>query len=174
MPTIITNCSNNYGPHQYPEKLIPLVIHNCLKEIKIPIYGSGENIRDWIYVLDHCNALMEVLKNGVPGEMYNIGGNEEKENIEVVNTICSILDIKRPRPNKMPYKDLIDFVKDRPGHDMRYAIDCSKIKNELDWLPKENFTSGINKTIEWYLNNQKWLSLSADEKFSSWVRNHYK
>lgn len=153
LPTLTTNCSNNYGPFQNTEKLIPLVIHNALKEIALPIYGDGKNIRDWLYVTDHCEAIMNVLENGRVGETYNIGGNTEKTNLEVVTTICQSLDTVRPRASGKSYKDLITFVKDRPGHDKRYAINASKIQRELDFSPAENFTSGIKKTIEFYLGH---------------------
>jgi dTDP-glucose 4,6-dehydratase len=153
LPTLTTNCSNNYGPYQNTEKLIPLVIHNALKEISLPIYGDGKNIRDWLYVTDHCEAIMKVLSTGRVGETYNIGGNTEKTNLEVVTTICHSLDEVRPRASGKSYKDLITFVKDRPGHDKRYAINAEKIKNELGYIPEENFTSGIKKTINFYLKH---------------------
>jgi dTDP-glucose 4,6-dehydratase len=153
LPTLTTNCSNNYGPYQNTEKLIPLVIHNALKEINLPIYGDGKNIRDWLYVTDHCEAIMAVLEKGRIGETYNIGGNTEKTNLEVVTTICETLDQIKARPSGKSYKELITFVKDRPGHDKRYAINANKIKNELGFGPKENFSSGIKKTIEFYLKN---------------------
>jgi len=155
LPTWITNCSNNYGPRQNTEKLIPLMIHNALKEIPLPVYGNGKNIRDWLYVNDHCEALMTVLAHGAVGETYNIGGNCEKTNIEVVTTICKILDGLRPRKNGSSYAELISYVTDRPGHDWRYAIDSSKIQNTLKWKPKEDFNSGLMKTIEWYLKELK-------------------
>jgi dTDP-glucose 4,6-dehydratase len=155
-PAIITNCSNNYGSYQFPEKLIPLMIANCFDEKSLPIYGKGNNIRDWLYVGDHCDAIDAVLENGNIGQTYNIGGNNEISNIEIVNIICSILDQLKPRKNNLLYSDLISFVADRPGHDYRYAIDASKIKNELNWIPKETFESGIQKTIDWYLSNEDW------------------
>ena len=154
IPVIITNCSNNYGPFQFPEKLIPLTILNAIEGKPLPIYGSGNQIRDWLYVEDHAKALFHVISNGVAGETYNIGGNNEKKNIEVVETICDIL--QEFIPNEKPFRDLIKFVEDRPGHDQRYAIDASKIKNKLGWEPHETFESGISKTVEWYLNNLKW------------------
>ena len=157
LPTIITNCSNNYGPRQFPEKLIPLMIINCLNEKPLPIYGKGDNIRDWLYVNDHCDAIYETLCNGKIGETYNIGGNNEISNFEIVNIICSIMDELRPRQNAQKYSELITFVEDRPGHDFRYAIDTSKIKNKLGWMPKEDFHSGIRKTIDWYLKNSQWI-----------------
>ena len=153
LPVITTNCTNNYGPHQFPEKLIPLLIHNCLNNKKLPIYGKGENVRDWLYVEDHCEAIKEVLENGSIGETYNIGGNNEKTNIEIVKTVCSTLDEIKPRKNNSSYKELITFVEDRPGHDFRYSLDISKIKKELNWQPQETFESGIRKTILWYLEN---------------------
>ena len=156
LPTIITNCSNNYGPYQFPEKLIPLMIINCLQEKKLPVYGKGENIRDWLYVTDHCNAISRVIEKGAIGQTYNIGGNNEIENIQIVKTICEILDDKIPRENKETYKMLIQYVEDRPGHDFRYAINSDKIKKDLGWVPEESFKSGIEKTINWYLENSKW------------------
>ena len=153
LPVITTNCTNNYGPHQFPEKLIPLLIHNCLNNKKLPIYGKGENVRDWLYVEDHCEAIKEVLVKGSIGETYNIGGNNEKTNIEIVKTVCSTLDEIKPRKNNSSYKELIEFVEDRPGHDFRYSLDISKIKKELNWQPQETFESGIRKTILWYLEN---------------------
>lgn len=152
LPTLTTNCSNNYGPYQNTEKLIPLVIHNALKEIPLPIYGDGKNIRDWLFVTDHCEAIMKVLENGRVGETYNVGGNTEKTNLEVVTEICLSLDEVKPRASGQSYKGLITFVKDRPGHDKRYAINASKIKRELEYLPNEDFSSGIKKTIEFYLS----------------------
>ncbi|MAV65323.1 MAG: dTDP-glucose 4,6-dehydratase [Candidatus Marinimicrobia bacterium] len=165
LPTIITNCSNNYGPFQFPEKLIPLMILNILKNKPLPIYGTGSNIRDWLYVEDHCEALSIILKNGNVGETYCIGGNEEKTNLEIVNIICDSLDKKQPSKELSSYKDLITFVKDRPGHDFRYAIDNSKIKKELDWTPKKNFNEAIDLTIDWYLNNQNWWSNILKNKY---------
>lgn len=157
LPVITTNCSNNYGPLQFPEKLIPVIIESCLANKNIPIYGDGKNVRDWLYVEDHCRALMTVLQNGVLGQTYNIGGQCEKSNLEVVDTVCSIMDELRPKADKASYSQLKKFVQDRPGHDWRYAIDISKIKNELGWKPEHDFTNGIKKTILWYLDNQKWL-----------------
>ena len=156
-PGLITNCSNNYGPYQYPEKLIPLIIKNCIDEKPLPIYGKGMNIRDWLFVEDHCDAIYSVLLNGKVGETYNIGGNNELQNIEIVKDICSIMDEVKPRKNGQSYDKLISFVPDRSGHDFRYSINTSKIKKELGWEPKESFSSGIRKTIKWYLNNINWL-----------------
>ena len=154
LPTLVTNCSNNYGPFHFPEKLIPLVILNALEGKDLPIYGKGNQIRDWLYVEDHARALIKVATEGKVGETYNIGGHNEKQNIEVVKTICSILDEIRPKETK--HQDQITYVTDRPGHDMRYAIDASKIQKELDWTPQETFESGIRKTVQWYLDNQIW------------------
>ena len=157
LPVIITNCSNNYGPYQFPEKLIPLIISNCLSNKELPIYGDGLNIRDWIYVDDHCRGVFEVLCNGKVGETYNIGGNQELTNIALVEKICDILDEFKPSKINESYKDLITFVKDRPGHDFRYAIDSTKIKNDLNFTPKETIDRGLLKTIKWYLENEDWI-----------------
>lgn len=165
LPTIITNCSNNYGPYHFPEKLIPLVILNALEGKPLPIYGKGDQIRDWLYVEDHARALYKVVIEGEIGETYNIGGHNEKPNIEVVKTICQILDELQPRDNNEPYATLITFVKDRPGHDMRYAIDASKIERELGWTPEETFESGIGKTVQWYLNNLEWCRRVQDGSY---------
>ena len=156
LPTIITNCSNNYGPYQFPEKLIPLMIANCLDEKPLPIYGKGNNVRDWLYVDDHCNAIHKVLLQGGVGETFCIGGNNEIKNIDIVNTICNYLDKIKPRSSGNAYSDLICFVKDRPGHDFRYAINSSKIQKKLKWHPVESFDSGIKKTIDWYVDNEDW------------------
>ena len=156
LPIIISNCSNNYGPYQFPEKLIPLMILNCLAEESLPVYGTGENVRDWLYVDDHCEAIHTIIENGKIGETYNVGGNNEIMNIDIVKTICNILDEIKPSTHLKSYMELITFVTDRPGHDYRYAIDSSKLKNELNWQPKETFESGIKKTINWYLENQSW------------------
>jgi len=164
-PIVVTNCSNNYGPYHFPEKLIPLVILNALDGKALPIYGKGNQIRDWLYVEDHALALYKVVTEGKVGETYNIGGHNEKQNIEVVKTICHILDELKPQVNGQPYESLITFVKDRPGHDLRYAIDASKIANELNWTPTETFDSGIRKTVEWYLNNMEWCSRVQDGSY---------
>lgn len=164
-PVLITNCSNNYGPYQFPEKLIPVVILKALQGQNIPIYGDGTNIRDWLYVNDHAHALLTVLQNGRIGETYNIGGNNEKQNIEVVKTICSILDEMEPR-EKGKYEEQITFVKDRPGHDYRYAINASKIENELGWKPRETFESGIRKTVKWYLDNIDWCEAVTSNNYN--------
>jgi dTDP-glucose 4,6-dehydratase len=160
LPTIITNCSNNYGPYQHPEKLIPVVILYALEGKKLPVYGNGMQVRDWLYVNDHVQALYLVLKNGIVGSTYNIGGHNEKQNIEVIHTICNLLEELAPpkSPHASSYKDLITQVTDRPGHDLRYAIDSTKIQGELGWRPKETFETGMRKTVEWYLNHQTWCN----------------
>ena len=173
LPAIITNCSNNYGPYQFPEKLIPLMIHNALKGLELPVYGDGENVRDWIYVEDHCSALLEVLEKGVPGERYNIGGNAEKRNKDVVLLICEELDKRLGPINNRSRKDLIRFVTDRPGHDRRYAIDGSKIKEELGWEPTVSFEEGIRLTIEWYLQNLEWVEGISDGSYREYYRKQY-
>ncbi len=155
-PAIITNCTNNYGQYQFPEKLIPLIIANCYDEKKLPVYGTGNNIRDWLFVEDHCDALIKVINTGQIGETYCIGGNNEVKNIDIVHKICSIMDELKPRNNSSSYKSLIEFVDDRPGHDFRYAINSSKAQKELSWKPKESIDSGLLKTVEWYLNNESW------------------
>lgn len=165
LPTIVTNCSNNYGPYHFPEKLIPLVILNALDAKPLPIYGKGDQIRDWLFVEDHACALYKVVSEGAVGETYNIGGHNEKQNIEVVKTICKILDELKPQINNQSYETLITFVKDRPGHDLRYAIDASKIKQDLGWVPKETFDTGIRKTVEWYLNNLEWCRRVQDGSY---------
>ena len=164
--TNIINCSNNYGPFQFPEKLIPLVIISAIRENSLPVYGTGKNIRDWLYVEDHCRAIYNVLLNGKNGDTYNVGGGEEKTNLEVVNNICDILDDIYPSENLKSYKELIKFVEDRPGHDFRYAIDYSKLKNELSWQPKESFNSGLRKTIDWYLKNLDWIKNITTDKYN--------
>lgn len=164
LPTIITNCSNNYGPYHFPEKLIPLVIINAIEGRPLPVYGRGENIRDWLYVDDHAAALMLVARHGIVGETYNVGGRNEKQNIEVVYTICDILDEVRPDPQGA-YRRLITFVEDRPGHDRRYAIDCSKIERELGWRPRETFETGLFKTVQWYLDNPGWWQAVRSGKY---------
>jgi len=165
LPTVVTNCSNNYGPYHFPEKLIPLVILNALDGKALPIYGKGDQIRDWLYVEDHAKALYKVVTEGKVGETYNIGGHNEKQNIEVVKTICKILDELKPQNNRQPYETLITFVKDRPGHDLRYAIDASKIAKDLGWKPEETFETGIRKTVEWYLNNLEWCRRVQDGSY---------
>ena len=165
LPTIVTNCSNNYGPYHFPEKLIPLVILNALDMKPLPIYGKGDQIRDWLFVEDHARALYQVVTEGVVGETYNIGGHNEKQNIEVVKTICKILDELKPESTGQKYETLITFVKDRPGHDLRYAIDAAKIEKELGWTPQETFETGIRKTVEWYLNNLDWSRRVQDGSY---------
>ena len=157
LPVVLSNCSNNYGPYQYPEKLLPVIISKATNGDPIPIYGKGENVRDWLYVDDHARALVLVMLNGRLGRSYNVGGNEEHTNIEVVKKVCRILDQLKPAENGVSYESLITFVTDRPGHDLRYAIDASRIKDELGWEPEETFDSGMQKTVEWYLNNQDWI-----------------
>ncbi len=165
LPVVTTNCSNNYGPYQFPEKLIPLMILNALEGKSLPIYGNGENVRDWLYVDDHVRALLEVLQQGQVGETYNIGGNNEKSNLEVVKSLCAILDELVPDSPYVPHSSLINFVKDRPGHDLRYAIDAGKIDHELGWRPQETFETGLRKTITWYLENQQWSKNVQDGSY---------
>jgi len=171
LPVLVTNCSNNYGPYHFPEKLIPLVILNALADKPLPIYGKGDQIRDWLFVEDHARALTEVVLNGVVGETYNIGGHNEKQNLEVVQTICKILD--RLVPKSTPYAEQITYVKDRPGHDRRYAIDADKIERELGWKPQESFESGIEKTVQWYLDNQEWVKNVQSGEYQQWVDQQY-
>jgi dTDP-glucose 4,6-dehydratase len=173
LPTLTTNCSNNYGPYQFPEKLIPLVIHNALAGKPLPIYGDGSNIRDWLYVTDHCLGIMTVLDKGRVGDTYNIGGNNEKTNLDVVKTICSILDALHPESPITPHETLITFVKDRPGHDVRYAINAGKISRELGWHPQESFETGIRKTVAWYLENQAWVSNVISGEYRHWLETNY-
>ena len=174
LPTLTTNCSNNYGPRQFPEKLIPLIILNSLKGKPLPIYGDGLNIRDWLYVEDHCEALHIVLEKGRVGEVYNIGGRCEKTNLEIVKTICDLLDKVCLQSPFAPHASLVTYVKDRPGHDRRYAIDCSKIERELRWQPKETFETGLKKTIQWYLENPDWVELVQTGDYREWMQKHYK
>jgi dTDP-glucose 4,6-dehydratase len=171
LPVLTTNCSNNYGPHHFPEKLIPLIIHNCLQGKPLPIYGDGRQIRDWLYVGDHCRGIRTVLEKGVPGETYNIGGRQEMANIQVVQTICAILD--ELVPAEKPYTSLITHVEDRPGHDRRYAMNIDKIERELGWLPQETFASGIRKTIQWYLQNQAWVDHVTSGAYREWIGVQY-
>lgn len=165
LPVLMTNCSNNYGPYQFPEKLIPLMILNALEGKPLPVYGTGLNVRDWLYVEDHCRAIMVVLEKGIPGDRYNIGGHNEKTNISIVHTLCEILDAKRPQPDGKSYREQITYVRDRPGHDMRYAIDASKIQRELGWVPTETFETGIVKTVDWYLNHLDWCRRVTDGSY---------
>ena len=165
LPTLTTNCSNNYGPYQFPEKLIPLIIQKALSGESLPVYGDGRNVRDWLYVGDHCSAIRRVLDAGRPGETYNVGGNAERENLTVVKTICSLLDARHPLDGGRKREELITFVKDRPGHDRRYAIDSSKLQKELGWRPTQTFESGIEHTLDWYLANQAWCQRVLDGSY---------
>jgi dTDP-glucose 4,6-dehydratase len=173
LPVLTTNCSNNYGPYHFPEKLIPLVIHNALAGKPLPIYGDGQQVRDWLYVKDHCTAIRRVLEAGCIGETYNVGGWNEKTNLEVVHTICALLDELSPRQDRKSYKDQITLVKDRPGHDRRYAIDASKIERELGWKPAETFETGIRKTVQWYLDNQDWVQNVTSGAYREWIDKQY-
>lgn len=173
LPSITTNCSNNYGPYQFPEKLIPLVIVNAIKGEPLPIYGDGLNVRDWLYVTDHCSAIRAVLTRGHVGETYNIGGNSEKSNLEVVRTVCTALDELHPDSPTIPHASLITFVSDRPGHDRRYAIDASKIQRELDWVPDQSFAKGIRETVRWYLNHLDWVEQVKSGEYRKWIDLNY-
>jgi dTDP-glucose 4,6-dehydratase len=173
LPVLTTNCSNNYGPFHFPEKLIPLVILNALGGKPLPIYGDGSNVRDWLYVTDHCSAIRRVLEAGALGETYNVGGWNEKSNLEVVGTLCSILDELKPRADALSYKNQIVFVKDRPGHDRRYAIDASRIQRELGWTPAETFETGIRKTVQWYLDNTEWVEGVTSGHYRDWIQTQY-
>lgn len=175
LPVILTNCSNNYGPYHFPEKLIPLVILNALAGKPLPVYGNGAQIRDWLYVEDHARALYKVVTEAEVGETYNIGGHNEQQNIDVVKAICNLLEVLAPnKPEGIAnYQDLITYVKDRPGHDLRYAIDASKIKKDLGWVPVETFESGLRKTVEWYLANQEWVKHVQSGEYQNWVQNQY-
>ncbi len=174
LPVLTTNCSNNYGPYHFPEKLIPLIIHNALPGKALPIYGDGQQIRDWLYVKDHCAAIRRVLEAGQLGETYNVGGWNEKANIDVVHTLCDILDEEQPRGDGKSYREQITFVKDRPGHDRRYAIDASRLERELGWKPAETFETGIRKTVRWYLDNQDWVQNVTSGAYRDWVGQQYK
>ncbi|MGW8161234.1 MAG: dTDP-glucose 4,6-dehydratase, partial [Desulfobulbales bacterium] len=173
LPVTISNCSNNYGPYQHPEKLIPLLILNCLEGKPLPIYGDGLNIRDWLYVDDHCRGIDLILKKGRIGETYNIGGNCEKTNLQVVETVCALMDELRPRKDHTPYTSLVTHVKDRPGHDRRYAINAGKIMLELDYQPNESFASGMRKTVEWYLRNLEWCRDVMGDDYHVWLQKNY-
>ncbi|MBC7434509.1 MAG: dTDP-glucose 4,6-dehydratase, partial [Bdellovibrionales bacterium] len=173
LPVLTTNCSNNYGPFHFPEKLIPLVICNALAGKPLPIYGDGQQVRDWLYAEDHCRAIATVLDKGQPGQTYNIGGHNEMANIDVVKTICAILDEERPRENGASYSELITYVQDRPGHDRRYAIDATRIGRELGWQPQESFASGIRKTVRWNLDHPEWVARVQSGAYRDWVRQHY-
>ena len=173
LPVTISNCSNNYGPYQFPEKLIPLIILNALEGKALPVYGDGKNVRDWLYVTDHCDAIRKIMRDGQRGATYNIGGNTEKPNIEVVETICDLLDETAADKDIGPRRDLITFVTDRPGHDRRYAIDFAKLKQEFDWTPAESFETGIRKTIAWYLGNMQWVQRVKSGEYQTWIKQHY-
>ena len=173
LPVLTTNCSNNYGPYHFPEKLIPLCLHNALSGKSLPIYGDGMQVRDWLYVKDHCSAIRRVLADGSIGETYNVGGWNEKPNLEVINTLCEILGELAPRPDGQSYKSQITFVQDRAGHDRRYAIDASKIERELGWKPAETFETGIRKTVEWYLGHQAWVANIVSGDYRAWVEKQY-
>ncbi len=173
LPVLTTNCSNNYGPYHFPEKLIPLVIVNALAGKNLPVYGDGQQIRDWLYVRDHCSAIRRVLDAGAVGETYNVGGWNEKANLDIVRTICQLLDEQRPRADGKPYSDQITFVADRPGHDRRYAIDARKLERELGWKPAESFETGIAKTVRWYLDNQDWVAHVQSGAYRDWVAQQY-
>ena len=174
LPVLTTNCSNNYGPYHFPEKLIPLVILNALNGKPLPIYGDGQQIRDWLYVSDHCSAIRRVLEKGQIGETYNVGGWNEKANLDVVKTICSVLDSLKPRTDGQSYAEQITFVTDRPGHDRRYAIDARKIERDLQWKPQETFDTGIRKTVQWYLNNPVWIEGVVSGSYREWLQKHYR
>jgi dTDP-glucose 4,6-dehydratase len=171
LPTLTVNCSNNYGPYQFPEKLIPLMVLNCLTRKPLPVYGDGGNVRDWIFVQDHCDAIRQVLNGGQIGESYNVGGGNQKTNVEVVRSICALLD--EARPNRAPHASLISFVKDRPGHDRRYAIDATKISRHLGWRPSESFESGLRKTVAWYLDNPDWVAHVTSGAYRNWIEKNY-
>lgn len=173
LPVLTTNCSNNYGPYHFPEKLIPLLIVNALAGKPLPIYGDGQQVRDWLYVTDHCSAIRRVLEAGSPGEVYNIGGWNEKTNLEIVHTVCDLLDELRPRPDSISYRQQIAHVADRPGHDRRYAIDARKIQRELGWVPAETFETGIRKTVAWYLDNAQWVENVLSGSYRDWVSQNY-
>jgi len=173
LPVLTTNCSNNYGPYHFPEKLIPLVIHNALAGKPLPIYGDGQQIRDWLYVKDHCSAIRRVLEGGKLGDVYNVGGWNEKANLDVVHTLCAILDEFSPRADGQSYRTQITFVTDRPGHDRRYAIDATKLERELGWKPAETFETGIRKTVQWYLDNQAWVNNVASGAYKQWLGKQY-
>jgi len=173
LPVTISNCSNNYGPYQFPEKLIPLMILNALDDKSLPVYGDGRNIRDWLYVNDHCRAVWEIMQNGTRGQTYNIGGRCELANIDTVNMVCDLIDDIQSGKNQTSRRELISFVKDRPGHDLRYAIDCSKLEKELGWQPLESFESGLSKTIQWYLDHPGWVERVKSGDYLKWVEQHY-
>jgi dTDP-glucose 4,6-dehydratase len=173
LPVTISNCSNNYGPYQFPEKLIPLMILNALEDKPLPVYGKGQNVRDWLYVEDHCRAVWEIMKRGTRGQTYNIGGRCELANLDTVKLVCDLLDKMLPAANLSSRRNLIAFVKDRPGHDLRYAIDCSKLEKELGWSPRESFETGLRKTVQWYLDNPQWVERVKSGKYREWIEQHY-
>ena len=173
LPVLTTNCSNNYGPYHFPEKLIPLMIVNALAGKSLPVYGDGQQIRDWLYVKDHCSAIRRVLEAGKVGEVYNVGGWNEKPNLEIVNRVCALLDELRPREDSKAYSEQITFVTDRPGHDRRYAIDARKLERDLGWKPAETFETGIRKTVQWYLDNWQWVENVQSGNYRDWVEKHY-
>lgn len=173
LPVLTTNCSNNYGPYHFPEKLIPLMIVNALAGKPLPVYGDGQQVRDWLYVKDHCSAIRRVLEGGTLGEVYNVGGWNEKPNLEIVQTVCALLDELRPRADGVSYAEQVKYVTDRPGHDRRYAIDASKIERELNWKPAETFATGIRKTVEWYLANESWVANVQSGSYRDWVTTNY-
>jgi dTDP-glucose 4,6-dehydratase len=173
LPVVTTNCSNNYGPYHFPEKLIPLIIANAQAGKPLPIYGDGQQVRDWLYVSDHCAAIRRVLEAGRLGETYNVGGWNEMANLDVVHTLCDMLDQQKPKADGSSYRAQITYVKDRPGHDRRYAIDARKLERELGWKPAETFQTGIAKTVQWYLNNQEWVSDVQSGSYANWVETNY-
>jgi dTDP-glucose 4,6-dehydratase len=174
LPVTLTNCTNNYGPYQYPEKLIPVIITNCLQGKPIPVYGDGKQVRDWLYVQDHCEAIYKVIDAGRVGETYNIGGNNQPTNLEIIHEICKILDDRLPESPHMPHKNLITFVTDRPGHDRRYAMNITKINEELGWGPTENLATGLEKTVDWYLSNLEWVdSIRNESVYADWMDKNY-
>ena len=173
LPTLTTNCSNNYGPFQFPEKLIPLMIHNALRGESLPVYGDGQNVRDWLFVGDHCAAIRCVLRSGCPGDTYNIGGRSERRNLDLVHTLCAVLDELRPESPHKPHANLITFVTDRPGHDRRYAIDSSKVERELGWHPEVSFEAGLRRTVAWYLDHSEWVASVTSGRYRDWIATHY-
>ena len=173
LPITISNCSNNYGPYQFPEKLIPLMILNAFNGDPLPVYGDGRNVRDWLYVEDHCRAIWTIMNRGQPGETYNVGGQAEMRNLDVVHAICDLVDELAPKPGGASCRERITFVTDRPGHDYRYAIDSGKIRAELDWTPVESFESGIRKTVHWYRDNSEWIRRVQSGEYRDWIKTHY-
>jgi dTDP-glucose 4,6-dehydratase len=173
LPVLTTNCSNNYGPYHFPEKLIPLMIVNALAGKPLPVYGDGQQVRDWLFVKDHCSAIRCVLQTGRLGEVYNVGGNSEKANLDVVRTVCALLDELRPRSDGQSYRAQISFVKDRPGHDRRYAIDACKLSQESGWSPAQTFESGMRQTVQWYLDNPEWVQQVQSGAYRDWVQKQY-